>query len=659
MRTRHLLLLLGLTGCINFEAARLACEDAGTCAARPTDGGGTPIAPEGLARVETSTGWRWDYPLPAGTPLVAVAAVGPDEFWAAGADQLLLHYRAGEWTGRHLPAGSSTNTLTCVMPLADGRVVTAGSEAAAYTVLLDGGVRTHQWQPFRPISTCALSDTGVAWWGGRQEYESAGTMIAEGEQGERITWLDLDATPTITALSRDGWALVGGGGVLRAQADGGWARVGTARLDGGEAIYQYGSIVGAGPDSAWVGGENDHLTLLSLDGTRAEVSTPTFTPHAPFPIWAGLARDGTSALAVSSSGLARCRVEAGAPTCDVEHGDPNTSLVAVSAQGGGAFAVGLAGQVLRMVDAGVWAPMGTELRAPVTNLFFRADGGLLAVTGHGRLLSRTAAGWDERVIKAGVGLNTLWEDETGTVLLAGDDYMGVLGPSGDLQTAVMYRADGGHFTVQQGAGWMPAAIRGRGDRVWLVGAHAMLYRWHDNAWYEEQLPGDPGDFSFSNLFVTDAGTAWAVGGQQLYWFDGSAWQDVSPSVAHSDFAGAWGPSPAELFVAGYDDHGVHRTPDGGWQPWTMESGLNLSSLSGRVEADGGVTVVALHGDVVGAWHQLKPGGADGLREGAPLGPVGYGVRVFARQGRIWAVGPRREELQNYTYGYVLSGMPSP
>ena len=123
MKSRLVVLLLGLSSCLNFDARLESCRDAGLWVCRNgnlADGGtdagtdqgidagsdagadgGAPDAGRGDGGVQQlicNGGWCWENPRPTGVTLESVWGSGPDDLWVGGTFGTLMHFDGAIWT---------------------------------------------------------------------------------------------------------------------------------------------------------------------------------------------------------------------------------------------------------------------------------------------------------------------------------------------------------------------------------------------------------------------------------------------------------------------------------------------------------------------------------------------------------------------------------
>lgn len=606
MRRFLLLSAVWLAGC-DFNQSLRVCHETGGCSREGADGGG----PDGGGDLDggggadgggtpfsstpvffTSSGWGWEFPFPAGPGLHSIAAVNDDEVWATGDDDSVLHYARGTVTFSRAGNGGQNVRGGVVVYRPDaGPLIVSDSSGTPRAYSLNGS--SWMGQPF-PIFPAAaeLGENGVPWFGGEWQTTSgrcspAGAGIAEGNT-PLCTPADA-GNSFIVGLDPRGWALDDNGDVLRREVDGGataWRWV----LDPDPKHYQHGDLLALSDDDVLLVGEGPGRSrVVSLDGGIAPVF---FNPGgSAFEIWTSLVRspDQQSFFVGGQPGVYRCPlvVPLDVGACTLELQDPLESLEALSVAGSTVFAVGDDGQLLRREVGATWSTLLPGSVGGLRDVWGDPDGTVWAVSENGVVLRRTDAGWDQaRPVTS--RLDAIARTGDGQLWVAGDELLASLDfATQQLTPATLLHADGGGFTLA-GTGVRLVTVRGteRGN-TWAAGYRLLLGYGADGTWTEVPLP--PGGQVIADLWVSDGGTAWAVGGYLthlvLFW-DGTRWLDRSPPGTE-DLRSVWGISPTEVFVVGAAS-GYHYRPDGGVSSWTSLD--NTLHLDGKVTADGGFVV---------------------------------------------------------------------
>ncbi len=653
--------------CFDFDQAAQVCRDSGRC--ESADGGGGEAADAGTLDggapdaggadagtlyapiAFTSTGFAWDYPFPMGGGLTALAPVDDDELYAVGDDDVLVHYARGAWTVSHLPSPwDPPTTARCLLRFADGGLWAFDTSSSAYLSKPGGGFSVFTQAPPTAMeaSRCALSDQGLPWIGGKKHDDptpSIGPGIQEGVLAPRDVWYSPGPPSTagfVRALDPSGLALVSDQRVLQRLADGGWTEL--ANLGGG--YYPAGAILRVDPSTAWVVGSDDSSFVVTLDGGVTRFPVPG--PSSSFTgTWSSLLSDGPDVVIGGGPGVLRCP-SADPSACTSEYGDPHRTLFALARGKSALFAVGWNGQILRKPPDAGWQALAPGARTHVYALWQDGDGTLWAGADDGWLLHRTASGWVERQLPGTGTIFGVTRTSGGTLWVAGDELLASVDDVGPV-SATIERPDGGTFTLEPGSGASLNSIAGtEPGNTWAVGMKGLLLGWDGTTW--RQVPVPP-SVSFSEVWVSDGGTAWAVGGyntRAVYFFDGAAWSDRTPTSASSkDLFTVWGAGPREVFVTGFENDGLHFLPDGGVKQWALGNGnFSVSSMTGRVRGDGGIELWGLMGDLVAhARGPLANATLTQLSTG-----VGYANLVRLYGDTLWVTGPRYDGNS----GFVVS-----
>lgn len=653
---------LSWLGCFDFNADLATCHQSGGCArdggeeardsgltdAGESDAGldaGTDAGTDGGAPLVTSpvfftsTGWGWEFPFPAGPGLHSVAALGADEAWAAGDDDSLLHYLDGGLTySRVVTPAQGTLRGGQVLTLSDGGVLLADG-----TGLFTRGPSSWTRSAFPLIGAVAeLGLDGTPWFGGQWQQTAtgpcspAGSAVVEGSPvGAPLCILDAGSMGYVVGLDSHGWGLDSSGKVLRRQvlADGGvgWPVV----ANHSTGYFPLGDVLPLSADQVLLVGLNaGSSAVVSLDGGIEPV---TFDPLGLPEEWTSLLRDPDQQhfFVTGKPGVYRCvlAVPLVVGQCVLELTDDSATLEALAEAQGTFFGVGDNGQLIRRdADAG-WSTLLPGGVGTVHDVWADPNGELWAVANGGWLLHRSASGW-ERLHVSNNNLLSITRTSDGLLWIGGDEVLGSFDPANvSLTAATLHRPTGALFTLG-GTGYALSSLSGTAPgNTWAAGDRLLL-RYLDGEWTESEFVADAGR-SISDLWASEAGTAWAVGGYNsrlvLFW-DGTRWQNRTPPGT-SEFYAVWGPSGAHAFVSGEQDSHQFLS-DGGVISWDLNW---ATSLSGALTADGGYLVFGGRGTQV--WRAPRgnppPSGVDTK---APRD--GYMTRLRVIGPKVFVMGDR-------------------
>jgi hypothetical protein len=650
---------LSLSACVDPAAERRRCLDSGQCVDDAGEDAGEDAGPldagfDGgfIPVVCSSGGWCWEYPFPAGVDLRSVWASADDDVWAAGYDNIAIHYRQGVWSAARLPPGPDAlgiPSATCLLPGPEGRVRIADDRSQFYEEEADGGFRS--WPTvhgasygglgFKTFQTqsCTPGDDGGAWLVGAAFDVTgvAGPCAVEGPVDDlRATFLrnDGDTGSRFLSVQRygaHGWATTADGLVMR--------------HDGGEWNLESQPSSGLPlravletSDSGWLAGAPG-LWRLGPEAWR-----PVDAPPGD---WYALGAWGDWVFAAGTpSYVARCRASAPLEPCGWELLNASHPLYALSSGPTKVFAAGAAGQLYQrtdtVTDGGVWQRLSPGPRADLTDLWLDGNTDGVAV-GPGVVLRRTDAGWAEVPLPTSLAFRSALRTSDGTLWLGGDGVLGSL-DGGSFEPASVFTASGASFQFGPGRPEGIAAFHSGGPgNTWAVGRAGGIYG-YDGAVWRESRPATAA-IDLSDVWASDAGTAWAVGGTSsgaqkrvVLYFNGATWRDVTPTSRGNlsyPLNGVWGASALDVTIAGEGGFGLRYTQDGGWEDFNPSGSFaSQASITGTPEGELWLSQEdrVLRGRATDAgfsWDTFPLNIAQGFR-------VGRRVRIGA--GRVWVVG---------------------
>lgn len=640
---------LGIAGCFDFAEDLQICHQTGGCSrdggepgdsgmsdAGATDGGPRDAggSSDGGPRLVTSpvffttSGWGWEFPFPAGPGLHSVAAVSDNEAWATGDDDSVLHYVDGGVTFLRLsPPPTRTIRGGFVVGLSDGGLVIVDGTH----VYVQSGAGWAQSAFALEAASAELGLGGVPWFGGQGACSPAGAAVVEGvSPGTPICAADAGSAGSVVGLDPLGWGLDTAGNVLRRELDGGrWAAVARSNSGG----YARGDVLAlSGDDVLVVGLDIGSSVVLSLDGGKVPVK---FAPLTKPEDWTSLlrTRDQQGFFVAGRPGIYRCQVAVPLVEgqCSLEFTDESGTLEALADAPNTLFGVGDNGQLIRREQDAGWSTLYPGGVGSLNDVWADPNGELWAVANGGWLLHTTAGGW-ERIRVSTKDLRSVTRTSDGLLWLAGEELLASYDPgSNSLIAASISTADGGPFTLAS-SGKVLASLSGtEPGNTWVGGAFSLLGYLADGTWREVSLPR-PQD-SISDVWASDAGTAWAVGGYNsrlvMFW-DGVTWQDRTPT-GMGQLQSVWGPNGNEVFVSGTQT-GYRFFPDGGVGLWNHQP---ATSLSGAV-TDAGFVVFG--GAGTQAWRARNGTGPVVFETNAPN--AGYMTRLRVLGSKIFVSGSR-------------------
>lgn len=655
---KRLLLALGalsFSGCFNYDYAIAVCHDAGGC--RPVedagssdagsdaggadagtpDAGGLDAGDPSVPVFFTSSGWAWEFPFPAAPGLHSLSAVSDDEVWAGGEDESVLHFVGGAITFSRPGTSRLPTESAWVLALPDGGVLVAGPDSI-YQRRLQGWTTV----PF-PYSTRAaeLGASGAPWFGGQwqnvggPDCQPRGGVVVEGfPPGRPLCTSPVTGDDYVVGFDPQGWGLDSSGVLLRREAapDGGvsWPVVARAPVND----YPRCDVLALSAEDVLVAGfYPGRSVVLHLDGGVNPFSvTGSLTEE-----WSSLVRttDQQAFFVGGRSGVSRCNVGP-VPACALEVNDVSQSLETLSAGPTALFASGEKGQLLRRDADGGWATLHEGGADALNDVWADADGQLWVVGNGGWLMHRGPSGW-ERLKISDKSLYSIARTSDGFLWIGGVDVLGRYDPTQNVLVAPLLPGGGGPWSSEFNGKAFTSIGGGEPGNTWAI-SDGMLLRYEGaEVWRSEPFPTAHGS-GIDGLFVTDAGTAWAVGGNSsrvvLYW-DGSTWLDRTPDggAASDTLYAVWGPSSTEVFISG-EVNGYHFLSDGGVASWNV---LRAVTLAGGATRDGGFVLFAGRDKEV----QRMPNGLGGAPLPNTNAPGGRGMNRLRLLGsKLYAVGSR-------------------
>jgi hypothetical protein len=582
---------LALLGCWDFRGARTACEqnggcvttDAGTMPVEEVDAGPMPpftvVAPTFSpdAAVFTSTGFRWEYPYPAGTELHQLAVVSDQELWASGNDDLVLHLKHGEEPHYEvLPAGEGgmrSPDGARLVALHDGGLL-AGGEGSLQS-RRDGTWFRHENWSFSP-AVGVRGDDGTPWFGGSATSLPCGVGVGVIREGAppSVERCAMNSTGAIVGIDPTGWAVDTGATLHRRTGDT-WV---VMRSFGGTIERDHASLLAMPGGSFFVtGSPSGKLSTVDSMGV-ASPQDVLLGDEENGQIYRSLARTGDGGvLLVGTAGAFRHEANG---TWTRESSTIAGELQAVGAGPRSEYAVGTAGQVLRR-ESGMWRTLVPGAVGMITDVFLDVNGVLWAAWSsdqEGGVLKRENGRWVSHA--TGIpGAQEFLETADGqfwlvsaTALHRLDTAQGLWTPQYLFDANGMKQSWPADLKLFGGAG-------GPSGNAWLFGNGA-IYGYDGTRWKLHSLPPD----AVYGVFVTDGGTAWAsTNAGSVLSFDGTSWSKVAALDAGVCRGGTWSPQPDFTYVG--CTGGVARVGVDGGVQLSVDAGT-VTFLTGKVLSDG-------------------------------------------------------------------------
>jgi hypothetical protein len=307
----------------------------------------------------------------------ALWATSANDVWAAGSDGRILRRRQGGQWATLATNDTQDRTIRALWGAAENRIWAAGEDGV---VLFWNGERWNLQDVTGPNGRGATFQAIAAAAG----PGGAVTVTLLGEDGlavgrnENATWTDRTAGPTQAV--RGVWGPDGGSRVF-AVGDGG--------------VVLEGLLAGASP------------VALVPSGTQADLFA--VGGAGPEDVWA-----------VGEGGTTLHRDAAGWSPVPAEAADGAGLRGVWVSPDGAALAVGDVGTVLRW-DGAAWLPEPSGVLVRLEAVHGRALDDAWAVTEDGRVLHRTATGWQTADQPVGSALRAVWQAPDGTVWAVGDN----------------------------------------------------------------------------------------------------------------------------------------------------------------------------------------------------------------------------------------------
>lgn len=646
---RALLAGLALCSCLDFEGLLEQCRDGGgTCALDASaSGGGTATgggtgggggsaggAGGGTAGGASSDqichgGFCWENPRPQGNDLLTVYGTGPDDVWAGGWGNALLHWDGVRWSSQQsqLLDATADNTpvqrIVQLVPTPQSDALLAATFSGPFYERRDGG----SWQRLLSLSgsdgvlSAAGTDLEHLWFGqlgGQVKMRrgpfawSGSTLASSSDQGTLAAvspdagsiWLSyfnpnnptgahlfrcatdrcitadevatFDPLVSLTAREDDSLVAIDDTGLgLRVFPDGG-SRAFTGTAGGGAAsasVQRDGGVV--------LGGNQSALFVLLPDGgwqrqggVRLPPVNAAVSWHA---VWTSPRDLGNGSWAVGHAG-AMARYD---QPNDVWVSHTTGSLYDVTAllALGGSDDV-IAGDSLGNLlvrDGGAWE-LADFLGGGVNDISPARDGGAWIVGRGGYLVrwSRERGAVSVYTAPGNLELYTVLELESGALLLT-------------THQGGIFRYENGGVTVEVDAGRELFSLDGWDDtHVWAVGAVGTVRTRNGNGtWTNSSISGN----TLSSVFATRDAGVFITSVHNDVWRlapDGGFKADPLPTnAAGNDRRSVFGTSGDDVWLAGLN--GSLRHFDGASWSTTFETGTraDLFVLSARVNPDGG------------------------------------------------------------------------
>jgi hypothetical protein len=523
-------------------------------------------------------GWHYESPLPQGNYMLGdVWGTGPDDVWAVGSGEAILHWDGASWTsvdcGGHTMA--SADTIFMSVHGVDGEVWVVGDHSGR-VVHWDGSAWTSVTVPDSGAwlyAVRAFSRTDV-WTAGHND-----AML----HWDGVAWNRVSRPGTATiyglwgAAPDDLWAVGGGGTILH------WDGAAWSAVASGTAQSLY-DVWGNAPDDIWAVG--DAGTLLHWDGAAwrpVELGLTITLGH----VWGASSSD----LWVTGEGTT------GGAT--FLHWDGFTWVAwetdaALGAIWGAApddmWAVGSWGAMVRW-DGERLDPYSSS----VTSEWLLGTWGVspddVWVTGRGgALLHRVGATWTAVPSGTTANLWDVWGSGADDVWAVGDGI--ILHWDGQRWVEVPHHLDA-ELVDAQGL-YFRDAWGSAPDDVWIVGYietwnpydryHPVTLHWDGASW--TKVPNDAAG-TLIGIWGSSAHDVWAVGGYVLIHWDGTAWTSFSAGTPQPLLYGVWGASPTDVYASGFgevrhwDGHAWTRVYTGGgtWRRIWGSSGSDVWTVS--------------------------------------------------------------------------------
>lgn len=544
-------------------------------------------------------GFQWENPLPHGDTLWSVSGAAPDDVWAAGTANMLMHWDGRRWSSFQgaVPPNTLDAFLTGVLMLPDGGGWLAGLHAPPYT-FVGGG-----WQPVGDPPTgnydgLALSPdgrivvlvdlSGNVWTNGAQTVigPGAGTFLSIGGvavANDGGCWFATSTGNTVS-LTRCGGATT----VLDAGTAAGplWVR------PDGRFAFSYQTLAGS-----WV-------QLIEEDGGW---STPVASANRVFGV--GSLPDGGGLLVGENWFIAPRDAPGAALPVQGKSDLPWRNLHGIAPFGdGGAWAVGEGGALV-YEEVGAWQPRQAGPLDYLEGLLVEPNR-VIAVGSNA--LSYTLGDAPQTGVAGAGELFDVAPTRDGGLLYAGRGALfsatglHVLDvASGDAVSGLYTAPSGYHWAVGQhtlvfedGTGWHPvdggadvswSKVDGEGSLVVAVGVDSL------NGGVVFLAPGGVAAAVNQALYGVwvesdaDGGLGWLVGQDLGVWrLEGGAATAVNVQVRHAaygDLSDVWGFDPNDVWAVGQSGMVLHYR-GGAWTQVEAGTRNHLSRVRGRQLANG-------------------------------------------------------------------------
>lgn len=502
-----------------------------------------------------SSGFCWENPRPTGVTLNAIRGSGPNDVWAVGDQEQMLH-----WNGKHwVTVPSGTDQYLLGVSFADA---THGWAVGPKGTILfyDGTKWTKQanvtlgqlWDVFArtPTDVWTVGDGGAVF-----HFDGANWNDLSYGGRHRAVWA-ANATDVWIAGDNgkiDKW---GGGTTWNAEtlADG--------------ASSELHALGGTASATNLFAGSYADTHILSRSGTtwssvKAFASTYSWIEDV-------FVLDATHAYAVGPSNVARWN---GSTWTNETATDTNEFFGAWASAANDVWLAGGNGRIAHDDGSG-WKEVSTRFSfssqygigiAPIDtkSVIIVGDGGQVAkkdgVTGK----------WTTEVIADAGALRAVSANGANDILAVGDS---------------IQRWNGTAWTKQkisQSSGWN-AITRVTPDTPWIAGNGGLVGKWNvmTNSWNVDQSTGTMS--TLNGIWAADPNNVWAVGDQGLilHW-NGMAWEkETSPGPSTIDYNAVWGSSANDVWIAVSGGGKILHRVNGAWKEESQVAGNHLESVTG-------------------------------------------------------------------------------